>query len=366
MKKKKIITIVGARPQFIKAAMLSRAIAEQNKTNPHQIIEERLIHTGQHYDENMSKIFFSEMGILQPTWQLHCGNSSHGAMTGQMLIEIEQILLNNRPDYVVVYGDTDSTLAGALAAGKLHIPIVHIEAGLRSFNKAMPEELNRILTDHLSDLLCCPTHTAVQNLAAENIKEGVHHVGDIMYDAALLFGDLAEQGSSILDTLHLRAKSFYLCTIHRAENTDSVERLSSICEALKGIAAASCPIVLPLHPRTHICLEKYQLKEDLLSNPYIHLIKPLGFLDMVMLEKNARCILTDSGGIQKEAYFHKTPCITLREETEWVETVTAGWNQLAGASPQRILDCLHNQPERRDTITDYGEGSTAYKILQLL
>lgn len=358
----RIITIVGARPQFVKAAMLSRAISMRNKEG--MSFEEKLIHTGQHYDENMSLVFFHEMGILKPTWQLHCGNHTHGAMTGQMLMDIEKILIDNQPDYVLVYGDTNSTLAGALAASKLHIPVVHVEAGLRSFNKAMPEEINRILTDHVSSILCCPTQTAVQNLHKENITKGVYHVGDIMYDAALLFGKEAEQRSTILQTLGLSPKEFLLCTVHRAENTDSQERLCQIAQAWTEIAASE-RIVIPLHPRTRIYLEKYNLLATLQQQPNILLTDPLGFLDMVMLERNARIILTDSGGIQKEAYFHKTPCITLREETEWTETIESGWNQLAGFHAKDIIKCLSTSNDRKE-IQEYGDGNTAQKILDLL
>ncbi len=358
----RIITIVGARPQFVKAAMLSRAISMRNKEG--MSFEEKLIHTGQHYDENMSRVFFHEMGILKPTWQLHCGNHTHGAMTGQMLMDIEKILIDNQPDYVLVYGDTNSTLAGALAASKLHIPVVHVEAGLRSFNKAMPEEINRILTDHVSSILCCPTQTAVQNLHKENITKGVYHVGDIMYDAALLFGKEAEQRSTILQTLGLSPKEFLLCTVHRAENTDSQERLCQIAQAWTEIAASE-RIVIPLHPRTRIYLEKYNLLATLQQQLNILFTDPLGFLDMVMLERNARIILTDSGGIQKEAYFHKTPCITLREETEWTETIESGWNQLAGFHAKDIIKCLSTSNDRKE-IQEYGDGNTAQKILDLL
>lgn len=358
----RIITIVGARPQFVKAAMLSRAISMRNKEG--MSFEEKLIHTGQHYDENMSRVFFHEMGILKPTWQLHCGNHTHGAMTGQMLMDIEKILIDNQPDYVLVYGDTNSTLAGALAASKLHIPVVHVEAGLRSFNKAMPEEINRILTDHVSSILCCPTQTAVQNLHKENITKGVYHVGDIMYDAALLFGKEAEQRSTILQTLGVSPKEFLLCTVHRAENTDSQERLCQIAQAWTEIAASE-RIVIPLHPRTRIYLEKYNLLATLQQQLNILFTDPLGFLDMVMLERNARIILTDSGGIQKEAYFHKTPCITLREETEWTETIESGWNQLAGFHAKDIIKCLSTSNDRKE-IQEYGDGNTAQKILDLL
>lgn len=360
----KIVTIVGARPQFIKAAMISHAILKHNKNNQGHI-EELLLHTGQHYDKNMSDIFFSGMGIPRPTWQLHCGNGTHGEMTGRMLIEIEKALLQSRPDYVLVYGDTNSTVAGALAASKLHIPVVHVEAGLRSFNKQMPEEINRILTDHISDLLCCPTHTAVRHLANEGIQQGVYHVGDVMYDAALLFGDLAENSSSILEELELTPKSFRLCTVHRAENTDNKERLSGIVNALTEIATKDCPVILPLHPRTFDCLDKYQMKDSLTDHPGIYLTVPLGFMDMVMLEKQALTILTDSGGVQKEAYFHRTPCVTLRCETEWVETVEAGWNQIAGYKTADILHCLTRTPERNE-IHEYGSGHAADAIIGLL
>ena len=360
---KRIITIVGARPQFVKAAMLSRAISMRNKQG--LCFEERLVHTGQHYDENMSRVFFKEMGILKPTWQLHCGNHTHGAMTGQMLIDIEKILISNRPDYVLVYGDTNSTLAGALAASKLHVPVVHVEAGLRSFNKAMPEETNRILTDHMSSLLCCPTQTAVHNLRRENITEGVYHVGDIMYDAALLFGKVADRQSTILQTLELSPKRFLLCTVHRAENTDDQNRLCQIAQALAEIAEQGEKIVIPLHPRTRIYLEKYNLLTALQQLPNIRFTEPLGFLDMVMVERNAQTILTDSGGVQKEAYFHKTPCITLREETEWTETVESGWNQLAGFHAENIIKCLSTSMERKE-IQEYGDGDTAQRIIDLL
>ena len=361
---KKIITIIGARPQFIKAAMLSRAISIWNRTGCEPILE-KIIHTGQHYDGNMSHVFFEEMGMPRPTWQLHCGGKSHGAMTGQMLIEIEQILSEECPDWVLVYGDTNSTLAGALAASKLHIPVAHVEAGLRSFNKAMPEELNRILTDHISTLLACPTQAAMQNLEAENIREGVHWVGDIMYDAALAFAEQAQRESRILQDLQLTDKPFCLCTFHREENTDDATHLTQICQALEAIAAPDRLLVFPLHPRTRRALSESGWLDRLASNPSLRFTAPLGFLDMVMLEKQATLILTDSGGVQKEAYFHRTPCITLRQETEWTETVASGWNQLAGYETERILACLRNQPTRRE-IAEYGDGQAAQKILRLL
>jgi UDP-GlcNAc3NAcA epimerase len=359
----KIITIVGARPQFVKAAMLSRAILAHNEAGGS--IDERILHTGQHYDSNMSDIFFFGLQIPAPRWRLTGTETLHGAMTGRMLSEIEGILIEEAPDYVLVYGDTNSTLAGALAAAKLHIPIVHVEAGLRSFNKQMPEEINRILTDHLSTLLCCPTFTALRNLANEGLQEGVHHVGDVMYDAALCFGEQAVRSSDILARLGLGQRSFRLCTLHRAENTDRPERLASIVSALCALASEDCPLVFPLHPRTRKCLLQHGLLSALERQPGMRLIEPAGFMDMLALEKQAMLILTDSGGIQKEAYFHRTPCITLREETEWGETVKAGWNQLAGWRTADILHCVEQQPEQHD-ISEYGSGQAATAIIRLL
>lgn len=361
----RIITIIGARPQFVKAAMVSRAIIGHNQAGNGENIEELLLHTGQHYDENMSRIFFTGMDIPEPTWQLHCGNASHGAMTGHMLIEIERILIEAKPDYVLVYGDTNSTLAGALAASKLHIPVVHVEAGLRSFNREMPEETNRVLTDHIASLLCCPTYAAMRHLRDEGICRGVYHVGDVMYDAALLFGQLADQSSHILETLRLTSKAFRLTTVHRAENTDREERIHPIIAALAEMATAECPVVFPLHPRTRHCLEKQGLLPELEKHPYIRLTEPLSFLDMVALEKHAVTILTDSGGVQKEAYFHHTPCVTLREETEWIETVEAGWNQLAGHQTDRILASLASPCVRKE-INEYGTGHASEAIIRLV
>jgi UDP-GlcNAc3NAcA epimerase len=337
MKRMKIITIVGARPQFVKAAMVSRAIINHNRSN-HAHMEELILHTGQHYDDNMNAVFFEKLAIPRPAWHLDCGGGSHAEMTARMLIEIEKVLQANRPDYVLVYGDTNSTLAGALAAAKLHIPVVHVEAGLRSFNRMMPEEINRVLTDHIAEYLFCPTFAAVDNLMKEGITTGVVHSGDVMYDAALTFGRIAEQTSVMLASLQLVSKQFYLCTVHRAENTDNRERLSQILQALNEIARPDCPVILPLHPRTKKAITDRQIQ----SNEALRLIEPVDYLDMVMLEKHAKTILTDSGGIQKEAYFHRTPCITLRDETEWVETITSGWNQLAGCRSENILRCLEN------------------------
>ena len=360
----KIITIIGARPQFIKAAIVSRAIIHHN-LNHNPPIEELLLHTGQHYDEQMSDIFFQQLNIPLPAWQLDCGRGSHAEMTGRMMIEIERALQQNRPDYVLVYGDTNSTLAGALTAAKLHIPVIHVEAGLRSFNRQMPEEINRILTDHLSDYLFCPTYAAIDNLKREGITKGVVHTGDVMYDAALTFGKIAEQTSTILSSMQLQTKQFYLCTVHRAENTDRQENLAQIIQALIEIARPDCPVVLPVHPRTKKQLAVWQLFSKIESNKAIRVIEPVDYLDMIMLEKHAKTILTDSGGIQKEAYFHRTPCITLRNETEWVETISAGWNQLASCRTDDILRCLANTLQQTE-IEQYGNGHAAEKIVQTL
>lgn len=370
---KKIITVVGARPQFVKAAMVSKAIIDHNRKGDGETIEEILLHTGQHYDRNMSEIFFDQMGIPRPGIRLDCGGGTHGAMTGKMLAEIEKALFELRPDAVLVYGDTDSTLAGALAAAKLHIPVVHVEAGLRSFNKAMPEEINRVLTDHVSDLLLCPTREAVAQLNKEGIVRGVHQVGDVMYDAALAFGKLADKQSKILQDTFGKAGAvpdYFLVTCHRAENTDDEKRLRAIFEALLSLVRAGRFVVLPLHPRTARALEKTNLLPQLKAEPHFLLLPPVSFLDMVMLEKHAKVILTDSGGVQKEAYFRRVPCVTLRDETEWVETVEAGWNSLAGSSSEAIISLAKLSWEKcsegREDIPDYGTGNTSNIIIGLL
>lgn len=324
----KIITIIGARPQFIKAATVSRAIAEYNKalTKGQELMTEVLVHTGQHYDENMSDVFFEELDIPQPDYHLGIGSASHGTQTGRMLEEIEKVLLKEEPNMVLVYGDTNSTLAGALAASKLHIPVAHVEAGLRSFNRQMPEEINRVLTDHIADMLFAPTPTAVDNLKNEGISEDkIFLVGDVMYDAALYYGKRAAQKSNILEQYRLHPQQYILATIHRAENADDPVRLRAIFEGLSQVAK-EIPIVLPLHPRTHTALIRENLYEMVIQSLVV--IPPVGYLDMVMLEKNARLIATDSGGVQKEAYFYQVPCITLRTETEWVELVEVGANIL--------------------------------------
>lgn len=359
----KILTIVGARPQFIKAAMISKAIGKWNNEN--EPITELILHTGQHYDKNMSDIFFSDMEIPRPFYRLECQTQLHGEMTSFMLREIEKALLDCNPDYLLVYGDTNSTLAGALAASKMHIPVIHVEAGLRSFNKNMPEEINRVLTDHVSAYLFCPTLQAVDNLQKENISENVFHVGDVMFDAALLFGEKAKNHSIILQKLNLSPQNYYLATVHRAENTGEKEHLSNILNAFVQIATETCPVIFPIHPRTKKYLREYSLTSLAEKNPFVKMIDPVGFIDMVMLEKNAKTILTDSGGIQKEAYFHQVPCITLREETEWTETIEAGWNQLAGPKTEHILTCLSANKEKFP-ITEYGEGNSAEKIIDYL
>lgn len=362
----KILTVVGARPQFVKAAMVSKAIVEHNAAGRGEAIEELILHTGQHYDKNMSEIFFSQMAIPKPAVMLNCGGGTHGEMTGKMLIEIERALLENKPDKVLVYGDTDSTLAGALAAAKLHIPVIHVEAGLRSFNKAMPEELNRICTDHVSELLLCPTQEAVAQLKKEGIEKGVHHVGDVMYDAAITFGKIADSSSNILNEQSLSEKGYYLVTCHRAENTDDPKRLTAIFDSLKFISSRDCPVVLPLHPRTRARLEVLGIAPEALG---LKILPPISFLDMVALEKHAVAILTDSGGVQKEAYFHGVPCITLRDETEWVETVSAGWNTLVGANMEKIVaatDAVKRGNAERAAIPDYGNGHAAEKVVELL
>ena len=312
----KILTIVGARPQFIKAAAVSRAIRETDG------LSEVMVHTGQHFDSNMSDVFFEELDIPKPQHHLDINGGGHGDMTGRMLMAIEPILLEEKPDWVVVYGDTNSTLAGALAASKLHIPVAHVEAGLRSFNRRMPEEINRVVTDHLSALQLCPTTTAVTNLAAEGVAAGVHHVGDVMYDATLFVTDKAEKSSAILSNLGLASKTYALATIHRAENTGDRQQLLAVVQFLQD-QSRKFPVVLPLHPRTRQAALAMGVDLDGLK-----VIDPVGYLDMAKLLHNALEVYTDSGGVQKEAYFHRVPCITLRDETEWTETITHGWNRL--------------------------------------
>jgi UDP-N-acetylglucosamine 2-epimerase len=327
----KILTVVGARPQFIKLAPLSKILRENG-------INEIIVHTGQHYDENMNDLFFKELEIPEPDYNLGIGSGNHGEQTGKMLIEIEKIMLKENPDLVIVYGDTNSTLAGALAASKLHIKLAHVEAGLRSFNKRMPEEINRVLTDHVSDILFCPTQTAVENLKNEGITKGVYLVGDVMFDALLHFSKISDTKSNILERLNIKPKEYYLATIHRAENTDNYERLKNILIAFSKMNEI---VVFPIHPRTRKMINYYGLG-DLLENDNVKVIDPVGYLDMLKLEKNAKAILTDSGGVQKEAFWLKVPCITLRDETEWIETVNLGWNRLVGSDVEKILKAVRD------------------------
>jgi UDP-GlcNAc3NAcA epimerase len=357
----KLVTVIGARPQFIKAAVVSRLLTGVPG------VEELLVHTGQHYDESMSDVFFTELGIPKPAFHLGVGSGSHGAQTGRMLEAIEKVLLDVRPDKLLVYGDTNSTLAGALAAAKLHIPVAHVEAGLRSFNRRMPEEINRVAADHLSTWLFAPTDAAVQNLRHEGIADdAIHFVGDVMYDAAIFYG--AQAPADTLDKLGLKAKGYVLATIHRAENTDVTARLAALFEALNAIAA-DVPVVLPLHPRTKAALGKQNIAGKCSRD--LHLLDPLGYLDMVALEKNASVIATDSGGVQKEAFFHRVPCVTLRDETEWVELVELGWNRLVPPTDARVvrdgvMQSLRDGDRQTPPPGLYGGGQAGERITEIL
>lgn len=359
----KVVTIIGARPQFIKAAVISRAFKNSSGIN------ELIVHTGQHYDANMSDVFFEEMKIPKPHYNLHIGGGQHGAMTGQMLDKIEEILLEEKPDVVLVYGDTNSTLAGALAAVKLHIPVAHVESGLRSFNMRMPEEINRILTDRISSWLFCPTKTAVANLEGEGFMGEkvssthiVENVGDVMYDAALFYKKIAQPNEKLSNTLKEVKHKFYLATIHRAENTDDVERLTNIIRALGAIGKIT-PVILPLHPRTRNIIEQYNIQTT-----NIKFIDPISYFDMITLLEKCQGVLTDSGGVQKEAYFFSKPCITLRDETEWVELVEHGYNVLVGADYEKILQAEKELATQKldFSIELYGDGTAGEKIVQKL
>lgn len=367
-----ILTVVGARPQFVKAAAVSRAIAAHNhrlSSSPTRrggqapggrYIDERILHTGQHYDPNMSSVFFAELGIPEPAHHLNVGSGSHARQTGDMLIGIERVIQADKPDMVLVYGDTNSTLAGAMAASKLRVPVAHVEAGLRSFNRAMPEEINRILTDSISDLLLCPSQSAVDQLGREGLTRGVHNVGDVMYDSLLHHVKQSEAHSTIMDRLGLVAGSFALATLHRAENTSSPDQLQAL---LATLAALPLPVVLPMHPRTRAVLGS-----DWRPAGALKVIAPVGYLDILALIRAARVVLTDSGGMQKEAYWMGRPCVTLREETEWVELVQAGVNRLSGTHRERIAEgfdwALAWQPSGKTGL--YGAGDTAGQIVKLL
>lgn len=363
----KILTIVGARPQFIKAAVVSRAIAKYNKeASDRENIEELLVHTGQHYDANMSDVFFQEMQIPKPSYHLGIGGGTHGTMTGRMLEALEWLLVKEKPDLVMVYGDTNSTLAGALAAAKLHIPVAHVEAGLRSFNMNMPEEINRILTDRISNWLFCPTETAVRNLRNEGAEywpeAKVYNTGDVMYDAVLFYKELAVPGPTVSAVIKEYGNSFYLATLHRAENTDKFSNLQAIIKALDDISLKN-PVVMPVHPRT---LKK--IKEAGIEFSYIRMIEPVGYFDMLSLLKSCRGVFTDSGGLQKEAFFFKKPCITLREETEWLELVEHGFNCLAGADYEEILALERDFMGRSFDfgLSLYGDGRAGERIVKYL
>lgn len=361
----KIVTIVGARPQFIKAASISRAIGKINQEHGDQVIREILVHTGQHYNHNMSQIFFSEMEIPEPQYNLEVGSGPHGRQTGLMLEKIEEVLIKERPGLCLVYGDTNSTLAGALAAAKLHIPVGHVEAGLRSYYRPMPEEINRVLTDHISEWLFCPTDTAAANLKKEGIEKGVFQTGDVMYDCTLFYSSkIKNQEPEILSKFQIRAGQYYLATIHRAENTDDPRRLSEILAGLNTISSTDCPVILPVHPRTANTVKQHRLSVP----PNVHLVEPVSYLTMIGLEKQARLILTDSGGVQKEAYFLSVPCVTLRDQTEWVETVQAGRNRLAGADKDKIARAVSDPFAAQDTKPEayYGEGHAAEAIVRIL
>lgn len=355
----KIATVIGARPQFIKAAALSRILKFESK------IDEIIIHSGQHFDKNMSEVFFNELDILEPKYNLGISGGSHGEMTGRQLEAIEKVLMDEHPDIVMVYGDTNTTLAAALAAVKLHIPVAHVEAGLRSYNRKMPEEINRILVDHISEFLFAPTETAMKNLEAEGVHGSIYLSGDIMYDNSLYYGQKAEWLSDVLLRFDLHSKKYVLVTVHRAENTDNLERMNSIVNALIELGRDKC-LIFPMHPRTRQSLKNFKLLDTLKT--YVNIIEPLGYLDIVMLEKHASFIVTDSGGMQKEAYFHKTPCLTLRGETEWVELIKHGFNKLVDIDNE--FDSLSNMMNMFDIpnwdVKLYGDGKTAESIVSIL
>ncbi len=348
----KIVSIVGARPQFIKAAVVSKSLRKHHT--------EILVHTGQHYDQDMSQVFFDELGLPTPDANLDVRSGHHGWQTGQMLMRIEEVLLDEAPDWVLIYGDTNSTLAGALAAAKLHVKVAHVEAGLRSFNRAMPEEINRVTADHLSDLLLCPSQTAVDNLAAEGIKVGVHLVGDVMADVQKMAQQHTDKRrSDLFQRLGVAEKQYIVATVHRAENTDNEARITQILDAFNTL---DTPIIFPVHPRTRKVLERLGFAPA----PHLQLIEPVGYLDMVTLTESASLIMTDSGGLQKEAYWLKVPCLTIRDETEWVETIETGWNTLVDASKSHILSSVQNISLERPHPVLYGDGQAADRCAQLI
>jgi UDP-GlcNAc3NAcA epimerase len=355
----KVLTVIGARPQFVKAAVVSNSLRSFN-------IDEYLVHSGQHFDDNMSKVFFDEMKIKEPDAYLGISGGSHGSMTGKMLIKIEELIIQEKPDWVLVYGDTNSTIAGALAAAKLNVPCAHVEAGLRSDNRRMPEEINRILTDHASDLLFAPTTAANDRLISEGIpKDKIVRTGDVMLDAAIHYGEIAQERSDIINTLSFNDAKYALCTLHRAENVDDPNTLTWIVEGLSELSN-SMIVVLPLHPRTRMRLNDFSLFEKL--NSKIEVIDPLGFLDILALQKSATLIVTDSGGMQKEAFFQKKPCVTVRSETEWVELLTGGHNRLAlplkDSIVEKVEDALAANLDW--SLNFYGDGNSSKTIAEAL
>ena len=347
----RVLTVLGARPQFIKAAPVSRILRQHH--------EEFLLHTGQHYDDAMSDLFFRQLSIPTPDANLEVGSGSHGSQTGAMLTGIEVVAVDYRPDWVLVYGDTNSTLAGALVAAKLHIPVAHVEAGLRSFDRRMPEEINRVVADHLSALLLCPTPSAVANLAREGIGEGVRLVGDVMLDAFNQNLEVARRTSSVLQDNQLEPRGYQLLTVHRAENVDQLDRLRAIFE---GVTESGRRVVFPVHPRTRAAMAGTATK----AGPNVSLIDPVGYLEMLILEENSEAIVTDSGGVQKEAYFAGRPCITLRESTEWTETLEAGWNVLVGTDPTAIADAMRNFRPNGSRPALFGDGHAAEQVVAAL
>lgn len=359
----KLLTVVGARPQFIKAAVVSRAITRANEARRGgPALEEVIVHTGQHYDDDMSEVFFRDLEVPRPAYNLGAGSGSHGRQTGRMLEAIEPVIERERPDCVLVYGDTNSTLAGGLAAAKLRVPVAHVEAGLRSFNREMPEEINRVLVDHLAAHLFCPTEGAVNNLRGEGIVSGVHRVGDVMYDSLLHNLEKAKRRADILARLGLHPRSYALATLHRAETTRRAEALRRL---VRGLGALGLPVIVPLHPRTRKVLEEGDAPLDLGD---VRLIPPVPYHDMLSLEQHARVVVTDSGGVQKEAFLLRVPCVTVRNETEWRETVDAGWNRLAGAEPAKVAEAVQAALARTPPSpgSPYGEGRAGEAIVGVL
>jgi UDP-N-acetylglucosamine 2-epimerase len=368
----KIVSVVGARPQFIKLAPLSRELRSRNGRSDGGI-EHVIVHTGQHYDPEMSAVFFRELGIPEATYHLSVGSGTHGYQTSRMLEGIERVLVDERPEMVVVYGDTNSTVAGGLAAVKLHIPVAHVEAGVRSFNRRMPEEINRVATDHIADLLLAPTPTAMDNLRKEGLESRAVWTGDIMLDALVIAKNLAEKHSPVVQRLGLLPRGYGVVTVHRAENTDNSQKLQALLAVFRDIASQWFPLIFPVHPRTAKVIRALFDKASL--PPTLRLIEPLGYLDMLQLVRNAHMVLTDSGGLQKEAFFLECPCITLREETEWVETAQAGGNIIAGTDPKRVLEAVATWAERlaraehrvdANATAFFGGGHSAEQICDAL